>query len=166
MLALASAPCLSAAASDDAIGRFLQRLAPEDLRLRFAGGAAPPEPGALQCRLGIGDPHSTIFLSMAADGAIAALATLALTSDSTAEAAVIVRSDLKYRGYGTALMNSVVKQARARDLATVAALVLHENLPARRMLRRLGFRQTGPVEAALQLELDLTREDGLTRKGA
>lgn len=156
MLTLAPGPGSSPAAGDDAIGRFVQGLAAEDLRLRFGGGAPLREASALRRRLGIGDPRSTIFLSLATDGAVAALATLALTSDRTAEAAVIVRSDLKYRGYGTALMDNVVKQARARGLATVAALVLHENLPARRMLRRLGFRQIGPVDATLQFELDLT----------
>ena len=156
MLTLAPGPGLSTAAGDDAIGRFLQGLAAEDLRLRFGGGAPLREAGALRRRLGIGDPRSTIHLSLAADGAIAALATLALTSENAAEAAVIVRSDLKYRGYGTALMDNLIKQARARGLATLAALVLHENLPARRMLRSLGFRQIGPVDATLQFELDLS----------
>jgi acetyltransferase len=157
MLSLATGPGSSTIAGEDAIGRFLQGLAPEDVRLRFGGGAPSREASALRRRLGIGDPRSTIFLSLAGDGAVAALATLALTSDSAAEAAVIVRSDLKYRGYGTALMDNVVKQARARGLTTLAALVLYENLPARRMLRRLGFRQIGPVEAVMQFELDLTR---------
>lgn len=156
MLTLAPGPGLSTAAGDDAIGRFLQGLTREDLRLRLGGGAPPREASALRRRLGIGDPRSTIFLSLTADGAVAALATVALTSDSAAEAAVIVRSDLKYRGYGTALLDNVVKQARARGLTTLAALVLHENLPARRMLRRLGFRQIGPVDAPLQFELELT----------
>ena len=142
---------------EDAIRHFLGRLEAEDLRLRFGGGAPPREPAALRRRLGLGDPRSAVLLSLDAAGAIAGMATLALASADMAETAVIVRSDLKRRGVGTALMGRLVRQARMSDLTRLMALVLYENIPARRLVHRLGFRQVGPVEAALQFQLDLDK---------
>ena len=40
-------------------------------------------------------------------------------------------------------------------LSRLMALVLYENIPARRLVLRLGFRQVGPLEAQLQFQLDL-----------
>ena len=142
---------------EDAIAHFISRLEAEDLRLRFGGGAPLDEPAALRRRLGLGDPRSAVLLSLDAAGAIAGMATLALASADTAETAVIARSDLKHRGVGTALMGRLVRQARMSDLTRLMALVLYENIPARRLVHRLGFRQVGPVEAALQFQLDLDK---------
>ena len=144
-------------AEDDeaAIAYFISRLEAEDLRLRFGGARPPREPATLRRRLGLGDPRSTVLLSLDAAGAIAGMASLALASAGTAETAVIVRSDLKRRGVGTALMWRLVRQARMSGPTRLIAFVLYENLPARRLVRRLGFRQIGPIEAELEFQLDL-----------
>ena len=97
------------------------------------------------------------MLSLDAAGAIAGMASLALATAEMAETAVIVRSDLKHRGVGTGLMRRLVRQARMSGLTRLMALVLYENIPARRLVHRLGFRQVGPVEAALQFQLDLDK---------
>ena len=149
------AGALPAEDDDDAIAYFLSRLEAEDLRLRFGGGRPPREPAALRSRLGLGDPCSTVLLSLDAAGAIAGMANLALASADMAETAVIVRSDLKHRRIGTALMCRLVRQARMSGLTRLMAFVLYENLPARRLVRRFGFRQMGPVEMDLQFQLDL-----------
>jgi acetyltransferase len=148
---------LPAEDDEDAIAYFLSRLEAEDLRLRFGGGRPPREPAALRRRLGLGDPRNTVLLSLDAAGAIAGMASLALASADMAETAVIVRSDLKHRGVGTALMRCLVRQARMSGLTRLMAFVLYENLPARRLVRRLGFRQIGPVEMDLQFQLDLEK---------
>ena len=150
-----SAGALPAADEEDAIRYFLSRLEAEDLRLRFGGARPPREPATLRRRLGLGDPRSTVLLSLDAAGAIAGMASLALASAGTAETAVIVRSDLKRRGVGTALMWRLVHQARMSGLTRLMAFVLYENLPARRLVRRLGFRQIGPIDAELEFQLDL-----------
>ena len=149
------AGAVPAEGEEDAIRHFISRLEAEDLRLRFGGGAPLDEPAALRRRLGLGDPRSAVLLSLDAAGAIAGMASLALASDDMAETAVIVRSDLKHRGVGTALMGRLVRQARVSGLSRLMALVLYENIPARRLVRRLGFRQVGPLEAQLQFQLDL-----------
>jgi acetyltransferase len=152
-----SAGALPAEDEEDAIGYFLSRLEAEDLRLRFGGGRPPREPAALRHRLGLSDPRSTVLLSLDAAGAVAGMASLALASANMAETAVIVRSDLKHRGVGTALMRCLVRQARMSGLTRLMALVLYENFPARRLVRRLGFRQIGPLDMDLQFQLDLEK---------
>ena len=142
-----SAGTVPAEDDEDAIAYFLSRLEAEDLRLRFGGGRPPREPAALRRRLGLGDPRSTVLLSLDTAGAIAGMA----------ETAVIVRSDLKRRGVGTALMGRLVRHARMCGLTRLMAMVLYENLPARRLVRRLGFRQIGLLETDLEFELDLDK---------
>jgi len=149
------AGAVPAEGEEDAIRHFISRLEAEDLRLRFGGGAPLDESAVLRRRLGFGDPRSAVLLSLDATGVIAGMASLALASDDTAETAVIVRSDLKHRGVGTALMGRLVRQARMSGLSRLMALVLYENIPARRLVLRLGFRQVGPLEAQLQFQLDL-----------
>ena len=146
---------LPAEDEEDAIRYFLSRLEAEDLRLRFGGARPPREPAALRHRLGLSDPRSTVLLSLDTAGAIAGMASLALASAGMAETAVIVRSDLKRRGVGTALMGRLVRQARMSGLTGLMAMVLYENLPARRLVRRLGFRQIGPLDMDLHFQLDL-----------
>ena len=140
---------------EDVIRCFLSRLEAEDLRLRFGGGTPLREPAALRRRLGLGDPRSAVLLSLDAAGAIAGMASLALATAEMAETAVIVRSDLKHRGVGTGLMRRLVRQARLSGLTGLMAMVLYENLPARRLVRRLGFRQIGPLDMDLHFQLDL-----------
>jgi acetyltransferase len=152
-----SAGTVPAEDDEDAIAYFLSRLEAEDLRLRFGGGRPPREPAALRRRLGLGDPRSTVLLSLDTIGAIAGMASLAMASAGMAETAVIVRSDLKRRGVGTALMGRLVRHARMCGLTRLMAMVLYENLPARRLVRRLGFRQIGPLETDLEFELDLDK---------
>ena len=98
-----------------------------------------------------------MLLSLDTAGAIAGMASLALASAGMAETAVIVRSDLKRRGVGTALMGRLVRHARMCGLTRLMAMVLYENLPARRLVRRLGFRQIGLLETDLEFELDLDK---------
>ncbi|HEX4569209.1 MAG TPA: GNAT family N-acetyltransferase, partial [Dongiaceae bacterium] len=62
-----------------------------------------------------------------------------------------------HRGVGTALMRCLVRQARMSGLTPLMALVLYENFPARRLVRRLGFRQIGPLDMDLQFQLDLEK---------
>ena len=142
-----SAGTVPAEDDEDAISYFLGRLEAEDLRLRFGGGRPPGEPAALRRRLGLGDPRSAVLLSLDTAGAIAGMA----------ETAVIVRSDLKRRGVGTALMGRLVRHARMCGLTRLMAMVLYENLPARRLVRRLGFRQIGPLDMDLHFQLDLDK---------
>jgi len=55
------------------------------------------------------------------------------------EYAVLVRSDLKGRGLGWLLMQTLIEYARAEGLRTIEGQVLRENATMMAMCRELGF---------------------------
>src|SRR5215211_7328875 len=59
---------------------------------------------------------------------------------ANAEFAVIVRSDLKGRGLGWALMQQIIGYARSIGLKQITGEVLRENTTMLRMCQGLGFR--------------------------
>jgi acetyltransferase len=62
-----------------------------------------------------------------------------LTHSDTGEYAVLVRSDLKGRGLGWLLMQTLIEYARAEGIRTVQGEVLAENTTMLRMCAELGF---------------------------
>jgi RimJ/RimL family protein N-acetyltransferase len=76
-------------------------------------------------------------------------------SECCAELAVEVADEFQRRGIGTALCTRVIERAQANGFATLTATALWNNLPARRLLRRLGFHarrsQGREIELALVL---------------
>ena len=48
-----------------------------------------------------------------------------------------------------------MQAARANGVRTLTASTLWENVPARALLRRLGFRPVGSEDGVLELELEL-----------
>ena len=75
--------------------------------------------------------------------------------ESVADLAVTVADELQRRRIGTALAAATVEAARAHGVRTLTASTLWENVPARALLRRLGFRPTGSEDGVVELELDL-----------
>jgi acetyltransferase len=57
----------------------------------------------------------------------------------TAEFAVLARSDLKGRGLGWLLMQTMIDYASAEGLKTIEGQILNENTTMLRMCRELGF---------------------------
>jgi acetyltransferase len=74
-----------------------------------------------------------------------------------AEFAVAVRSDLKGRGLGYALMTRLIDVARSREISELFGDVLSENDVMLRMCRGLGFKiESHPVEPGIvRVILDL-----------
>jgi acetyltransferase len=65
----------------------------------------------------------------------------------TGEYAILLRSDLKGRGLGWALMQLIIEYAKSEDLKTIYGDVLKENTIMLEMCRQLGFEVKGdPVE--------------------
>ncbi|MBV9560588.1 MAG: bifunctional acetate--CoA ligase family protein/GNAT family N-acetyltransferase [Bradyrhizobium sp.] len=68
----------------------------------------------------------------------------------TGEYAILLRSDLKGRGLGWALMQLIIEYARTEGLKIISGDVLHENTVMLEMCRNLGFEvKTDPVERDL-----------------
>jgi acetyltransferase len=83
-----------------------------------------------------------------------------LHSDShyeTAEYAILLRSDLKGKGLGWALMQLLIEYARAEGLKSLFGEVLSENTTMLAMCRELGFKvAVDPGEAGVSIvSLDL-----------
>ena len=65
-----------------------------------------------------------------------------LYSDSiheTGEYAILLRSDLKGRGLGWALMQLIIEHAKSKDLKQMCGQILQENAVMLKMCRELGF---------------------------
>jgi acetyltransferase len=80
------------------------------------------------------------FVALDAGGEIMGVARL--HSDSRyeqAEYAILIASDLKGKGLGWALMQLLIKYARAEGLKCLSGQVLHENTTMIAMCRELGF---------------------------
>ena len=73
-----------------------------------------------------------------------------------AEFAVLVRSDLKGRGLGYALMTELLAYARKRGLATIFGDVLRENSTMLQLATELGFvMKPSPNPQIVEITLDL-----------
>jgi len=78
-----------------------------------------------------------------------------------AEYAVLVRSDMKGRGLGTALMNEIIEYARAQGIGELFGSVLRENRTMLDIAERLGFERradTGDPEV-VEVRLPLDRRN-------
>ena len=65
----------------------------------------------------------------------------------TGEYAILLRSDLKGRGLGWALMQLIIEYAKSEGLKAISGEVLQENTAMLEMCRHLGFEvKADPVE--------------------
>lgn len=126
---------------EPAIAGFLAEVDPEDVRLRFFH-AVKEFSHAFVARLTQLDyARSMAFLAINSEtGKI--IGAVRLHSDALyegAEYAIIVRSELKGRGVGWALMRLLITYARSEGLKRLFGEVLHENTTMLGMCRELGF---------------------------
>ena len=113
-----------------AYSRFEQRLDPEDIRLRFGQPVRPRERRAHDLAIG-----GEEFIALDREGEIIGAARLV-----DGEVALIVRSDMKRRGIGTALLGRIVERANETGIPELRAIILSENRPMLRLACQAGFR--------------------------
>jgi acetyltransferase len=125
------------------VHRLFGKLAPEDIRLRFF---TPMKtlPAPLAARLTQIDYDREMALVVTdapgAEAELLGVVRIACDPDNErAEFAVLVRSDLKGRGLGYALMNRIIDYARHRGVGEIFGDVLRENAPMLNLCRELGF---------------------------
>jgi acetyltransferase len=89
------------------------------------------------------------------------LGVVRLHTDASREAgeyAILLRSDLKGRGLGWALMQMIIEYAKSRGLKRIYGQILHENSVMLKMCRELGFQvainaeDRGVYDVTLELE--------------
>ena len=70
------------------------------------------------------------------------------------EYAILLRSDLKGRGLGWALMQLIIEYAKSEGLKAISGEVLNENAVMLDMCRRLGFEvKPDPIDAISEVKL-------------
>ncbi|MEM7021517.1 MAG: GNAT family N-acetyltransferase [Pseudomonadota bacterium] len=124
---------------------------PEDRRLRFFSAISTLS-AALCARMTQIDYDREMALVAIDTGverneAFCGVVRIAVQSDlERAEYAILVRSDLKGKGLGRCLMQSIIDYARRQGIREVFGEVLRENLPMLRLAERLGFRREAAPE--------------------
>lgn len=132
---------------ETALRALVDRLSPEDVRFRFFS-VLKRLPQTLAARLTqIDYDREMAFVALAPEdrdsigrGDILGVSRLAADADNErAEFAVTVRSDLKGRGLGWALMQQLIACARQRGIGALHGAVLRDNEPMIKLTRDLGF---------------------------
>lgn len=142
-----------------ALVRLFEKLAPEDIRLRFFSPWRSLPPDQLARLTQIDYDREMAFALLAPDGqGVLGVVRLAADPDNIrAEFAVLMRSDLKGHGIGRLLMRHLIDYARERGLKALFGEVLSENTAMLALCRELGFSITREVDShgVLRTELSL-----------
>lgn len=130
---------------DEALyGAFIDKLTLQDIRLRFFGLTAKPTHDQIARFTQIDYARAMAFVAIdPGSGELMGVSRLAANPDYTdAEFAVIVRSDLKGRGFGWALMDTLITYARAEGIGALYGDVLKWNTGMLQLCRELGFSES------------------------
>lgn len=137
---------------------LVARVSADDLHARFMGSVALDDHAFLARLTQLDYARAMAFAAIAPDdGALQGV--MRLHSDGqgkVAEFALLVRSDLKGKGLGYALMQHGLDWARAEGLARVAGSVLANNTPMLRLCHEIGFRRVPSDDPSVaEIALDL-----------
>ncbi len=133
---------------------FLERVTPEDMRLRLFAPQKELSHKFLARLTQIDYAREMAFVAIAGDnGELLGVSRFAADPDYTeAEYAILVRSDLKGRGIGWALMQQLIDYARETGMRQLFGSVLSVNTNMLRMCSELGFRiEADPDDSAVRL---------------
>jgi RimJ/RimL family protein N-acetyltransferase len=142
----------------DALAHAFTRLSPESRRRRFLGPKPALSARELRWMTEIDHVSHEALAAVAADGRIVAVARYNAWHDraGAADLAVAVIDEWQGRRIGSRLARQAIARARANGFALLTGTTLWDNRPARRMLKRLGFRTVAADGALLDLELCLS----------
>ncbi len=142
--------------------RFVERLTPEDLRFRFLGVIRDIPPKEMARLTQVDYDREMAFIATALkgeeQGETLAVARLLTGRDAvTTNFAVMVRSDLKRTGLGTAMMRKLITYCRNRGIQEIVGQVLANNQAMLALGTKLGFTihplpDTDRVELRLRLD--------------
>lgn len=145
------------AADKAALADFFSRLSEESRRRRFLG----PKPRLTSRDLAFLTEvdqrrHVALVALDEADAIVGVARYAAWAADpARADAAVAVADEWHGRGLGSALGDRLVTQARASGLAALTGSTFALNLPAKALLKRLGFLPKGISAGVADYELPL-----------
>ena len=137
--------------------RFVARLSPEDVRSRFLGVVREVPPSEVARLTQIDYAREMAFVAVSDDETLGVVRMVCDPDGQRADFAVIVRSDQKRRGLGTALLRKLVAYAQRCCVREIAAQFLPDNEPMIRLARQMGFQvralpEIQRTEARMRLE--------------
>jgi len=126
---------------EDLLKAFFEAISPEDLRLRFFAPVRDFSHRFLAQLTQLDYARAMAFAAIDPEtGKLLGAVRLHTDPDhQTGEYAVIVRSDLKGIGLGWALMQLIIRYAKADGIGTIKGEVLRENTSMLAMCEKLGF---------------------------
>ena len=141
---------------------FVERMRPEDLRLRFfyARRSLPRSELARLTQIDYSREMAFIAVRKTADGGEETLGVVRAMADpdnADAEFAIGVRSDLKGRGLGQVLLAKMIAYLRTKGTQRIVGFVMHENVGMRKLALAQGLTvdKSGSDADALRLVLEL-----------
>ena len=140
---------------------FLQKLDPEDIRMRVFSSRRDIARSELARLTQIDYEREMAFVATVAgaDGQPETIGTVRAVTDADnahAEFGIIVRSDLKGRGLGALLLKKMIRYCRDRGTGELVGDVLRENTGMLKLVRALGFEtKPGDENGFLRVRLPL-----------
>lgn len=131
---------------------LLVHVSKEDLRLRFFDSIREFSHQFLARLTQIDYAREMAFVAIdeASDETLGVVRLYSGSSHESGEYAILLRSDLKGRGLGWALMQLIIEYARSEGLKRIAGQILQENSVMLKMCRELGFEiKTDPEDRGL-----------------
>jgi acetyltransferase len=124
--------------------RFVARITPEDMRFRLLGVTRDIPPSEIARLVQIDYHREMAFIATAPDEqgeseTLAVVRIVANPDNTQADFAVMVRSDLKRVGLGSALMRKMIGYCRVRGIGAIIGQVLADNEAMLALTRKLGF---------------------------
>jgi RimJ/RimL family protein N-acetyltransferase len=147
---------------DPRIRDLLAHVSKQDLRLRFFDSIKEFSPEFIARLTHLDYARAMAFVAID-EASNDTLGVVRLHSDASGEAgefAILLRSDLKGRGLGWALMQLIIEYAKSRALGRITGQILSENSVMLKMCRQLGFKVAVNVEDRGVYDVTLELEDG------
>jgi acetyltransferase len=140
---------------------FLTHIAPEDMRRRFFHFAHELSGEQIASFTQIDYERSMAIIAERhrADGQRETLGVARAHADgdrSSAEFAILVRSDQQRRGLGSALLDKLIRYCRSRGVESLLGDVLADNAAMLRLAARHGFHAESPEDRIVCVTLNLT----------
>lgn len=147
------------------LAELLANVAGEDLFMRFSKviQGVPPEVLAKMARVDYDREMGFVALTENAQGQPVLLGVVdafVMPDHSEAEFSILLRSDLKRSGLGSALMKKIISYCAARDIKTLVGMILKQNHGMRGLASHLGFSTAvDPDDDMVTVTLPLTGPD-------
>jgi RimJ/RimL family protein N-acetyltransferase len=144
------------------IHELLVHVSKEDLRLRFFDSIREFSHQFIARLTQIDYAREMAFVAVdeASDEILGVVRLFSGSSHETGEYAILLRSDLKGKGLGWALMQLIIEYAKSEGLKRIVGQILQENAVMLKMCRELGFEIKTDAEDRSLCDVTLTLDSG------